>query len=210
MDPLNLYQSIKNISINLDKAIKATIDAGGFWSYLVFFIVILLGCAIIFLAWLPSDVLVFLCGTLAGSHHLDITLVIIIGTLAAFLGNQFKYLSARHNKKISSKVKNNKVTAYFNKDSAQAVLTANLLPYIGNVIPMIAGYEQMEYKKYSRYNFEGALIWIGMVALLGFFSIHVSIIKHNMVLSSIVISILIGVAFKIFQSASNLLKKKLH
>ncbi|UDM32229.1 DedA family protein [Lentilactobacillus laojiaonis] len=208
MNP-NILQTVKSFSKLLDSGIKAAIDAGGLWSYLVFFIVIFLGCAFIFLSWLPSDVLIFLCGSLSGNYHLNILLVIIVGTLGAYLGNTVKYHLSKHNHKtkLPTKIKNNRLMDYFNKNSSQAVLTANLIPIIGNFIPMIAGYEKMNSTIYNRKNFEGALIWILIFALLGYISVHIPIIKHNMVLSSILISLIIGLLYQIIGKSVALVKK---
>ncbi|KRM93323.1 DedA family protein [Lentilactobacillus senioris] len=207
MNPESFYLTFKNISTTLDSTIKAAVAVGGWHSYSVFFLIIFLGCAFIFLAWLPSDMLIFLCGTIASTGRLNIWLVILVGSLAAFCGNQLKYFLARHNKRAAKKLKNSKTESYFNRDQNEAVISGNLIPAVGNLIPMLAGYNKMNYHDFTKDNAKGALLWLSLFALLGFASTAIPIVAHNMVISSLVISLAVGLlyrfAVKIITSAKN-------
>ncbi|MCY9806396.1 DedA family protein [Lentilactobacillus senioris] len=196
MNPESIYVTFKNISTLLDSSIKAAITVGGWHSYTVFFLIIFLGCAFIFLAWLPSDVLIFLCGTMASTGRLNIFLVIIVGSLAAFSGNQLKYFLASHDKRAAKKMNNSKTENYFNRDQKEAVISGNLIPAVGNLIPMLAGYNKMNYHEFTKDNAKGAFLWLTLFALLGFASTAIPIVAHNMVLSSLVISLAVGLLYR--------------
>lgn len=207
MNPESIYMTFKHISVTLDTTIKAAVTVGGWYSYFAFFLIIFLGCAFIFLAWLPSDVLIFLCGTLASTGRLNVILVILTGSLAAFLGNQLKYFQAEHNKRAAKKMRNSKTERYFNKDQNEAVISGNLIPAIGNLIPMLAGYNKMNQHAFTKDNFEGALLWICLFSLLGFISTAIPIVAHNMVISSLVISLAVGLLYRIAAKIITSIKK---
>lgn len=208
MNPYLIYQNIRNISVTLDGTIKDAVTIGGWHSYFIFFFIIFLGCAFIFLAWLPSDVLIFLCGTIASTGRLNIILVIVVGSLAAFLGNQLKYWMARHDKRAPKQINDKWTATYFQKDQKEAVVSGNLIPVVGNIIPMIAGYNKMNFHEFTRDNFRGALLWLTLFAVLGYFSTAMPIVKHNMVISSLVISLLVGIFYRITEKIITDIKEK--
>lgn len=207
MNPESIYITFKTISTTLDNSIKAAIAVGGWHSYTVFFMIIFLGCAFIFLAWLPSDVLIFLCGTMASTGRLNIGLVILVGSLAAFSGNQLKYFLARQNKRAAHKMNNSKTENYFNRDQKEAVISGNLIPAVGNLIPMLAGYNKMNYYEFTKDNAKGAFLWLALFALLGFASTAIPIVAHNMVLSSLVISLAVGLFYRLAVKTITSIKK---
>lgn len=203
INPYDIYTTTKNISMTLDHSIKAAVDDGGLGSYFVFFFIIFLGCAFIFLAWLPSDVLIFLCGSLANSGHMNILLVIISGSTAAFLGNQVKYKLAFHHQQRNPnhhvKLNDKWAATYFKRNKDGSVVTGNLIPVVGNLIPMIAGYNQMNFQRFTKDNIKGTFLWIIIFTIMGFISNNIPIIEHNMVISSLIVSLLVGLLYRLIE-----------
>ncbi len=127
---------------------------------------------------LPGDTLLVITGLLTfyGMHDLaaeggigfDIWWVCLAIGLAAFLGGEVGYLIGH---KAGPKIFERKETGLFSIENVRrtnhfferfggfAVIIARFVPIVRTFAPVAAGVGHMNYKKYSLYNFIGAVIW---------------------------------------------------
>jgi membrane-associated protein len=120
---------------------------------------------------LPGDTLLFMTGVLAVDESffgVNILWVCLAIAAAAFIGGEVGYLIGHKfgpsvfEKKESGffSTKNVERTNYFfTRYGGLAVIIARFVPIVRTFAPVAAGVGHMNYKKYTLYNFIGALIW---------------------------------------------------
>lgn len=119
---------------------------------------------------LPGDTLLIITGLL--SFHPGIGVDIWWSTLAigvaAFLGGEVGYLIGhkfgpaifeRKESGVFSRKNVERTNKFFERFGGLAVILARFVPIVRTFAPVAAGVGHMNYKKYSLYNFVGAVIW---------------------------------------------------
>ncbi|MBX3067407.1 MAG: VTT domain-containing protein [Microbacteriaceae bacterium] len=119
---------------------------------------------------LPGDTLLIITGLL--SFHPGIGVDIWWSTLAigvaAFLGGEVGYLIGhkfgpaifeRKESGVFSRKNVERTNHFFERFGGLAVILARFVPIVRTFAPVAAGVGHMNYKKYSLYNFIGAVIW---------------------------------------------------
>ena len=128
---------------------------------------------------LPGDTLLFFAGLLthAGVISTDIFWVCFAITAAAFIGGEVGYLIGhRLGPKVFERkesglfsVKNvERTNAFFERFGGRAVIIARFIAVVRTFAPVAAGVSHMNYRRYSLYNFIGAVVWATGLVLLGY------------------------------------------
>lgn len=127
----------------------------------------------------PGDTLLFFTGLLTFSGVIDISVwwvALAIG-FSAFLGGEVGYLIGnkvgprifeRKESGIFSIKNVHRTNAFFKRFGGVAVILARFVPIVRTFAPVAAGVGHMNYRKYSFYNFIGAILWGGGVVMAGF------------------------------------------
>jgi len=167
---------------------ESIITSAGPWALLVVCLIVFAETGLLVGFLLPGDTLLIITGLLAfypgiliGDFRLDIWWVALAIGVAAFLGGEVGYLIGhRVGPRIFERketglfsVENVKRTnAFFDRFGGLAVILARFVPIVRTFAPVAAGVGHMNYKKYSLYNFIGAIIWgVGLTTagyLLGY------------------------------------------
>ncbi len=141
---------------------------------------------------LPGDTLLIITGvlTFTGVIKVDIWWVCLAIGVAAFLGGEVGYLIGRKagprifERKESGffSVANVKRTnTFFAKYGVWAIVVARFVPVVRTFAPVAAGVGHMDYRKYSLFNFIGAMIWGAGVTYLGYLLGYVPPVKDFVV-----------------------------
>ncbi|MDQ1579983.1 MAG: rane-associated protein [Microbacteriaceae bacterium] len=128
---------------------------------------------------LPGDTLLVITGLLAfaGVIHIPIWLVCLAIGVAAFLGGEAGYLIGhklgprvfeRKESGVFSVHNVERTNAFFERFGGIAVIIARFVPVVRTFAPVAAGVGHMNYKKYSLYNFIGAMIWGAGLTAVGY------------------------------------------
>jgi membrane-associated protein len=150
---------------------------GGF--YVVVF-VIFAETGLFFGFFLPGDYLLFLAGMFVATGKLDVNIYVLIASLlaAAISGNFVGYWFGKKTGPVLHKRKDTfffkqkylkSAEAYYQKQGAFALIMGRFIPIVRTFAPIVAGLIKMEFKKFSFYNFSGAILWICSLTLLGYF-----------------------------------------
>lgn len=127
---------------------------------------------------LPSELIVIPAGIAASQGHMDLLLIILVGTcgnvagavfsyyLAEFAGRTFlfrigKYFFVKPEAII-------KVEEYFKNHGPISVFIARLLPGFRHFISLPAGIAKMDIKLFYFYTTVGSLLWTTVLAILGY------------------------------------------
>ena len=129
---------------------------------------------------LPGDTLLVITGLFVFFDiiKIDIWWVALAIGGAAFLGGEVGYLIGHRlgprvfERKESGlfSVKNvQRTNAFFVRFGGFAVIAARFVPIVRTFAPVAAGVGHMDYRKYSLYNFVGAMIWGAGLTFFGYF-----------------------------------------
>lgn len=130
---------------------------------------------------LPGDTLLVITGLLAfGADRLieiDIWWVCLAIGFAAFVGGEVGYLIGhkfgpkvfeRKESGLFSRENVERTNAFFTKFGGLSVILARFVPILRTFVPVAAGIGHMNYKKYTLYNFIGAMIWGAGLTFAGY------------------------------------------
>lgn len=127
--------------------------------------------------FLPGDSLLFTAGLLASQGLINISLLLILGSIAAIAGDNVGYAFG---KKVGPKIFSKEHSLFFNKKHIErsrsffdkhgkkAVILARFMPIIRTFTPILAGVGEMEYKTFLRYNIIGGLLWVLGITSAGY------------------------------------------
>jgi membrane-associated protein len=166
---------------------ESIIHYGGL--YLLLFVVFA-ETGLFFGFFLPGDSLLFTAGLLCATGELEfsifwLTVMIIV---ASFLGNMVGYSFGKRMGEFLFKRKSSlffrrehleTAKEFYEKHGGKAIVLCRFLPIVRTFAPIIAGIVSLNYKRFSLYNFIGALLWVSLLVLCGYYlGIHVPVIKH--------------------------------
>lgn len=177
-----------------------------------------------FFAPIPSEIILPFSGFVASSGSLNIFLVILLASLAAYLGSLPFYLIGRWGKdKVDMFLRKygkylfikeedlDKGYDIFNKHGKKMVFFGRLIPIIRTVISFPAGVADMNFGLFSLFTFAGTLIWSSILAGAGYLlgdnwdAISIYVSKYEKII--LVILIVIAALF-IARGIRNLLEKR--
>lgn len=127
---------------------------------------------------LPADSLLLSAAFLATQGYFDLTTLLAVGFLGAFLGDNLGYalgrrigpfIFTREDSRLFSKKSLERTRRFFTKHGAEAVLLARIIPGIRAFGPFLAGAGQMRYSLFLIYDVIGSVVWSVGLSLLGYF-----------------------------------------
>jgi membrane-associated protein len=150
---------------------ETIIAAAGPWALVVVCLIVFAETGLLVGFLLPGDTLLIISGLLTHTllvFGVDIWWVCIAIGLAAFAGGEVGYLIGhKAGPKIFERkesglfsVRNvERTNAFFERFGGIAIILARFVPIVRTFAPVAAGVGHMNYKKYTLYNFIGAVIW---------------------------------------------------
>jgi membrane-associated protein len=150
--------------------------------------------------FLPGDSLLVTAGIFASQGKLNLTLLLVLGTICAFSGDQTGYwigrkagqaLYKREDSLFFKKKHLIKAHNFYEKYGPITIVLARFVPIVRTFAPAVAGAASMNYKKFVVYNFFGGFLWIFSMSLVGFFLGHIipNVSTHIHLIIAIVIFI---------------------
>jgi membrane-associated protein len=140
----------------------------------------------LFFPFLPGDTLLFAIGlfisgdkldVVPGGHGIDLAAALLILSVAGFLGNVVGYEIGRkvgpplfeRDGRILKKKYLTKTHAFFAKHGSSALVVGRFVPFVRTYVTVVAGVGQMDRRKFLVWSGFGAVLWVFVVTLLGYF-----------------------------------------
>jgi membrane-associated protein len=131
---------------------------------------------------LPGDTLLLISGVLSfpGAHKVmpfNVAIVALLIVIAAFLGGELGYLIGRKagppiferkESGLFSRKNVERTNAFFERFGGITVILARFVPIVRTFAPVAAGVGHMPWKRYSLYNFIGAVLWGFGLTMFGY------------------------------------------
>lgn len=202
------FNFLLDFVIHLDTHLGAIIDTYGVWTYSILFVIVFCETGLVVTPFLPGDTLLFAAGSFAALGNLNLALLCLILSIAAFLGDTVNYwighaLSTRllEKKKLPLiKMEHlERTQKFFDKYGGKTIIIARFVPIVRTFAPFVAGIGKMHYGKFISYNVIGGLAWVLIFLLGGYFFGNLSFVRENfslVLLAIIVISMLpVGIEY---------------
>lgn len=161
----------------------------GPWLYVLLFAIIFAETGLIVTPILPGDSLLFALGALtAVPGGPDVRIVLASLIVAAILGDAVNYgvgrwLGLRLFRNPQSKVFNpsylERTQKFYETHGGKTIVLARFLPIIRTYAPFVAGLGRMKYSHFALYNVAGAVIWILLFVLAGYYFGNIPQVKTN-------------------------------
>jgi membrane-associated protein len=178
------------------------IQSYGNWAYSILFLIIFSETGFVITPFLPGDSILFAVGALAASGSFNITLLFILLSVAAILGNIINYQIGRwsgpkiffkENVRFLNKKYLEQAHQFYEKHGGKTIIITRFFPILRTFAPFVAGIGKMTYPRFLVYNFIGGISWIAIFVFGGYFFGNIPLVKQNfslIILAIIFISIL--------------------
>jgi membrane-associated protein len=151
--------------------------------------------------FLPGDSLLFAAGTFAALGALDLWLVVLLLIVAAIAGDTVNYWigayigprAFRGDLRFFRREYLDRTHAFYEKHGGKTIIMARFVPIIRTFAPFVAGVGAMSYPKFIVYNVVGAVLWVGLFVLGGYFFGNIAAVRENftlVILAIITLSVL--------------------
>ena len=199
---MELLKDFADILIHLDKYLDSIIRSYGSLTYVILFLVVFCETGLVVTPILPGDSLLFATGTVAALGSLDLSLIIILLSIAAIAGDTVNYwigylvgpkVFSKEKSRLFNKEYLDRTHRFYQKYGGKTIIIARFIPIIRTFAPFVAGIGCMKYKRFIIYNVLGGIGWIVTFVLGGYFFGNIPLVKNNfalIILAIIIISIL--------------------
>jgi membrane-associated protein len=198
---LDFFRTVFDFFLHLDRHLSQVISQYGTWTHLILFLIVFCETGLVITPFLPGDSLLFAAGTFAALGALDIRLVIVLLIIAAVIGDTVNYWvgayigprAFRGNVRFLKQDYLERTHAFYEKHGGKTIILARFIPIIRTFAPFVAGVGAMSYPKFITYNVVGAVLWVGLFVLGGFFFGNIPTVRENftlVILAIIVLSVL--------------------
>ena len=198
---MDLLPRLIDLFLHLDQHLGQLISQYGTWTHLILFLIVFCETGLVVTPFLPGDSLLFAAGTLAATGRARP----VAGGVAAvrrgrrrghreLLGRRLIGPRAfRGDIRFLRKEYLDRTHAFYEKHGGKTIIMARFVPIIRTFAPFVAGVGAMSYPKFITYNVVGALLWVGLFVLGGYFFGNISVVRENftlVILAIIAISVL--------------------
>jgi membrane-associated protein len=198
---VDLLRNVIDLFIHLDQHLSRVISEYGTWTHLILFLIVFCETGLVVTPFLPGDSLLFAAGTFAALGALDVRLVVLLLIAAAVLGDTVNYWvgayvgprAFRGDVRFLRKEYLDRTHAFYEKHGGKTIILARFVPIIRTFAPFVAGVGAMSYPRFITYNVVGAVLWVSMFVLGGYFFGNIPTVRENftlVILAIIAISVL--------------------
>lgn len=198
---MDLLRHFIDFFLHLDRHLSQVISEYGVWTHLILFLIVFCETGLVVTPFLPGDSLLFAAGTFAALGALDVHLVIVLLIIAAIVGDTVNYWVGAYigprafggNVRFLRKEYLDRTHAFYEKHGGKTIILARFVPIIRTFAPFVAGVGAMSYPKFLTYNVVGAVLWVGLFVLGGYFFGNIPTVRQNftlVILAIILISVL--------------------
>ncbi len=199
---MDLVHWLIDFFLHLDQHLAEIIARHGTHTYALLFLIVFCETGLVVTPILPGDSLLFAAGAFAAQGALDAWLLFGLLGVAAILGDTLNYAIGHY---LGPKVFHyprsrffnpehlRRTHAFYERHGGKTIVIARFVPIVRTFAPFVAGIGAMSYGKFLAYNVVGALLWVGICVMAGYFFGNIPVVKENFSLVILAI-VLISVA----------------
>jgi membrane-associated protein len=195
---VDLLRNLIDLFVHLDQHLSRVISEYGVWTHLILFLIVFCETGLVVTPFLPGDSLLFAAGTFAALGALDVRLVLLMLIVAAIAGDTLNYWvgayigprAFRGDIRFLRKEYLDRTHAFYEKHGGKTIILARFIPIIRTFAPFVAGVGAMSYPKFILYNVVGAILWVMLFVLGGYFFGNIPAVRENFTLVILAIIVL--------------------
>jgi membrane-associated protein len=181
---MEIWQMIMNFDAHLPQLVAMHANL----VYLILFVVVFLQIGVLPFFFLPSNPFLFVCGAVWAASQLNIFVLLVTLIIAAILGSLSGYglgktvgqLFFVNYLKWPNQAALDKTRIFYDVHGEKGFLISLFLPVIRTLAPFLAGVTQMHFAKFTRSVAMGAVMWVIVCVLAGYFFGNIPIIKNHL------------------------------
>jgi len=159
----------------------------GPWIYGILFLIIFCETGLVVTPFLPGDSLLFAAGALAATGAMNVALLWLLLMVAAIIGDSLNYSIGhrlgrgifKEDAKILKTAHLRRTEAFYEKYGGKTIVLARFIPIVRTYAPFVAGASAMNYPRFLTYNVLGALLWVTIFLMGGFFFGNIPFVQKN-------------------------------
>ena len=184
--------NIIDFVLHIDQHLESFIQQYGTLVYAILFLIVFCETGLVVTPLLPGDSLLFAAGALAANpaNGLQVYIIIPLLILAALSGDNVNYFIGKFLAKKGAGAKLfgiftikqeyiDKTHVFYEKYGPRTIIMARFVPIVRTFAPFVAGIGSMTYSRYITYCVAGAILWVTVLTLAGYFFGSLPIIKNN-------------------------------
>jgi membrane-associated protein len=190
--------------LHIDVYLVALVQAVGFWSYAILFLIVFFERGCILTPFLPGDSLLFAAGVIAATGALNIGLLILVLAVACFLGTlincwlggKLGHYAYRADSRWLNRKHLDKARAFFERFGTSALVLSCFIPIVRTFTPFVAGMAMMNKTKCLLATILASVVWVVGLLCLSYSFGNIPFIKSHFsmfVLALIIVPSLIPV-----------------
>lgn len=187
---MEFLRSVVDLFLHLDEHLSQVISQYGVWTHLILFLIVFCETGLVITPFLPGDSLLFAAGTFAALGSLDLWLIVVLLITAAIIGDTVNYWvgayigprAFRGDVRFLRREYLDRTHAFYEKHGGKTIILARFIPIIRTFAPFVAGVGAMSYPKFITYNVVGAVLWVGIFVLGGYFFGTIPVVQKNFTL----------------------------
>ena len=187
---MDFLRQLIDIFLHLDHHLAQLIEQFGAGSYLILFLIIFAETGLVVTPFLPGDSLLFAAGTFAALGSFDLLLLLVLLIAAAVIGDSVNYWIGMRvgERAFSGRVRFLKqehlerTRAFYARHGGKTIVLARFIPIIRTFAPFVAGVGRMHYPRFLAYNVAGAVLWVSLFVLGGYFFGNIPAVRSNFTL----------------------------
>ncbi|MDE1183399.1 VTT domain-containing protein [Paraburkholderia sp.] len=208
-----------NLVLHIDKFLGVFIHQYGAWVYAVLFLIVFCETGLVVLPFLPGDSLLFIGGAFCATGEMNLGLLLILLFVGATGGNTLNYMIGRA---IGPKVFESHIPVlerfldrtalqkthnFYEKHGGKTIVLARFIPVVRTFAPFVAGVSRMTFSRFQLFNIAGALFWVLLLVLLGYFFGNIPFIRQylNLIvlvgIGAAIVPVLLGALWKVFRKS---------
>jgi len=197
---------IVDFVLHFDQHLLEFVRDYGSWVYAILFTIIFAETGFVVTPFLPGDSLLFAAGALCATGQLNLAAMLGLLIFAAFAGNAVNYSVGRFTgprvfqsgHRLLNKQYVDRAHAFFEQYGGKAIVLGRFVPIVRTFVPFVAGAAQMTTGPFVAYNAAGAIAWVSLCLLAGWFFGNIPVIKNNFSLVTIGI-VLVSILPMVFE-----------
>lgn len=165
--------------LHIDQHMVSIVQNYHLWTYAILFLIIFCETGLVVTPFLPGDSLLFVAGAIAAlpGMPLDIHLLVLIVSAAAFLGDSCNYmighffgekLFSNPDSRIFRRSHLEKTQEFYRKYGGKTIVLARFIPIVRTFAPFVAGMGKMHYSRFMAYNAVGGALWVSVFCYAGY------------------------------------------
>ena len=198
---MQTLKSLIDLFLHLDHHLSQVIAQYGTGTYLILVAIVFCETGLVVTPFLPGDSLLFAAGAFSALGDLDVRLLVLLLALAAIAGDTVNYWIGAFigpkafsgDSRLLKREYLDRTHAFYQRHGGKTIILARFIPIVRTFAPFVAGVGAMSYARFIAYNVIGAVLWVGLFVLGGYFFGNLPVVRANfslVILAIIVISVL--------------------